>query len=103
MQDLRAELAESIDEAEWNWLIPHAKRDAVVVVTTQLDLLDVGVAIASDSVSSVQHWIGEQLIYKPSAEQLAQWNTELTKRFNTLIVQPYVLVQEPPAIANPFV
>lgn len=99
MQNLRAELAESIDEAEWNWLIPHAKRDAVVVVATQLNLLDVGVAIASDQVSSVQHWIGEQLIYKPSAEQLAQWNSDVTRRFNTLIVQPYVLVQEPPATA----
>jgi len=42
------------------WLIPH---DAVFVVAPDLDLLDVGVAIASDNVSSVQVWIGEQLIY----------------------------------------
>lgn len=95
MPDLRAELAENLDEAEWNWLIPHVQRDAVVMVATQLDLLDVGVAIASDNVSSVQHWIGEQLIYKPSPGQLADWNGNRTKRFNTLIVQPYVLVQEP--------
>ena len=95
MPDLRAELAENLDEAEWNWLIPHVLRDAVVMVATQLDLLDVGVAIASDNISSVQHWIGEQLIYKPSPGQLADWNGNRTKRFNTLIVQPYVLVQEP--------
>ena len=68
------------------------------MVATQLDLLDVGVAIASDNVSSVQHWIGEQLIYKPSPDQLADWNGNRTKRFNTLIVQPYVLVQEPIAL-----
>ncbi len=97
MPDLRAELAENLDEAEWNWLVPHFQRDAVVMVATQLDLLDVGVAIASDNVSSVQHWIGEQLIYKPSPGQLADWNGNRTKRFNTLIVQPYVLVQEPVA------
>jgi hypothetical protein len=95
MADLRAELAENLDEAEWNWLIPHARRDAVVVVAAQLDLLDVGVAIASDNTSSVQRWIGDQLIYKPSPDQLADWNGNSTKRFNTLIVQPYVLVQEP--------
>lgn len=94
MQHLRAELAKSMDEAEWNWLIPHVKRDAVVVVDRQLDLLDVGEAIASDNVSSVQHWISEQLIYKPSSAQLSDWNGNLTKRFNTLIVQPFVLVQE---------
>ncbi len=93
MHDLRAELVQDLDEAEWNWLIPHARRDAVVVVAAELDLLDVGVAIASDNVSSVQHWIGEQLLYKPSPDQLADWNVNLTKRFNTLIVQPYVLVQ----------
>lgn len=95
MQDLKAELAENLDEAEWNWLIPHVQRDAVVVVAATLDLLDVGVAIASDNVSSVEHWIGEQLLYKPSPTQLAAWNGDRTKRFNTLIVQPYVLVQEP--------
>lgn len=94
MHDLRAELAENLDEAEWNWLIPHVQRNAVVVVATQLNLLDVGVAIATDNVSSVQHWIGEQLIYKPSLTQVSEWNGNRTKRFNTLIVQPYVLVQE---------
>ena len=94
MQDLRAALVESLDEAEWEWLIPHVKRDAVVVVAPELNLLDVGIAIASDNVFSVQQWIGEELIYKPSAGQLADWNCDRTKRFNTLIVQPYVLVQE---------
>lgn len=98
MQDLRAVLAENLDEAEWNWLIPHVQRDALVVVAQQLDLLDVGIAIASDNVSSVQQWISEQLIYKPSPAQLADWNGNRTKRFNTLIVQPYVLVQEPTAV-----
>jgi len=40
--DLRAELVENLDEAEWEWLIPHVKRDAVFVVAPDLDLLDVG-------------------------------------------------------------
>jgi len=97
MSDLRAKLAESLDEAEWNWLIPHVQRDAVVVVAAQLDLLEVGVAIASDNASSIQRWIGEQLIHKPSPTQLSDWNGNRAKRFNTLIVQPYVLVQEPAA------
>jgi hypothetical protein len=96
MQDLRSELAESLDEAEWNWLKPHVQRDAVVVVDHALDLLDVGVAIAGDDVLSVQHWISEQLIRKPSPEQLSNWNGDQMRRFQALIVQPYVLVQELP-------
>ncbi len=94
MQDFRAELAESLDEAQWDWLKPHAQRDRVLVVNQALDLLDVGVAIARDDVMSVQHWISEQLVHKPLPEQLSQWNTDQTKRFQALIVQPFVLVQE---------
>lgn len=94
MQDIRAELTEMLDESEWEWLIPHARREAIVVVTSSLDLIDVGMAIAADNVASVQHWISEALIYKPSQEQLTDWNSNQQKRFNTLIVQPYVLIQE---------
>jgi hypothetical protein len=94
MSDLRAELTENLDEAEWEWLIPHVQRDAVIVVAVDLDLLDVGVAIASDNVSEVQTWINDALISKPSVTQMGEWNSDRTKRFQTLIVQPYVLVQE---------
>jgi hypothetical protein len=93
-EDLKAELADMVDEAEWEWLMPHAQRDALVIVDPNLDLLDVGVAIASDNVSTVEHWITEQLLYKPSTEQLADWARDRTHRFNALIVQPYVLVQD---------
>jgi hypothetical protein len=92
--DLRAELTESLDEAEWEWLIPHVQRDAVIVVARELDLLDVAVAIANDNTSKVQIWIDEALLTKPSTTQIGEWNIERTKRFNTLILQPYVLVQE---------
>lgn len=94
MSDLRDELKETVDEAEWDWLMPHEERGAVIVVAEGLDLVEVGVAIANDNVASVQHWIGECLIYKPSDEQKAVWNQDQEKRFNALIVQPYVLVQE---------
>lgn len=97
MQDLRTQLAENLDEAEFEWLKPHIRRDVVVVVNSELDLLDVGVAIASDDVSSVQHWIDKQLVHKPFPDQLADWNSDQTKRFQALIVQPYVLVKESPA------
>lgn len=94
MQDLHAELAGRMGEAEWDWLMPHAERDALVIVSPTLDLLDVGVAIASDDASSVQQWIDKQLLKKPSRSQLSDWNKLRTKRFNALILQPYVLIQD---------
>ncbi|BAY19465.1 hypothetical protein NIES2109_47210 [Nostoc sp. HK-01] len=94
MSDLRAELTQSVDEAEWEWLIPHVQRDAVILVTPGLSLVDVGEAIASDNSQSVQQWIDEQLITKPSVDQVGEWNGDRQKRFHTLILQPFVLVQE---------
>lgn len=93
MRDLKSELTEMIDQAEWDWLVPHVQRDAIVLVDTNLDLAEVGVAIASDNVMSVQHWIGEGLLSKPTQAQLTDWERDRRKRFTTLIVQPYVLVQ----------
>jgi hypothetical protein len=94
MSDLRAKLQENLDEAEWEWLIPHVQKDTVIVVSENLDLLDVGEAIAGDNISSVQHWIDEQLLAKPTLDQVGEWNLNRTKRFNALIVEPYVLVKE---------
>ncbi len=95
MAELRAELAENLDQAEWEWLIPHVQRDRILIVAKELNLLDVGIAIASDNSPSVQNWISDGLIQKPSEMQLSDWNGDVQKRFNTLIIQPFVLVQEP--------
>lgn len=93
MSDLRAELAEAVAEAEWDWLAPHARRDTLIVVELGLDVVDVGVAIANDDVSRIQPWIDENLIHKPFPTQLSDWNLNQSTRFNALIVQPYVLIQ----------
>ena len=93
-EDLRKQLSELVDEAELEWLKPHIQKDAVILVVADLDLLDVGVAIASDNTQSIEHWIGEQLMVKPSVEILSRWNANPHQRFQAMIVQPYILVQE---------
>ncbi|MEM9149057.1 MAG: DUF2288 domain-containing protein [Cyanobacteria bacterium P01_F01_bin.3] len=93
-EDLHAELTEMMGPVQWEWLKPHVQRDAVVIVNEQLNLPDVGVAIATNNTQTVEHWISEQLIVKPNAEQLTIWSSE-NKRFNSLIVQPFVLIQQP--------
>ncbi|MDB9537168.1 DUF2288 domain-containing protein [Dolichospermum planctonicum CS-1226] len=94
MSELREKLQQNLDEAEWEWLIPHVQKDVVILVAENLDLLDVGEAIASDNILSVQHWIDEQLLAKPTVEQVGEWNFYRNKRFNALIIEPYVLVKE---------
>lgn len=92
MQDIKTQLEEEKADIEWSDLIPHAQRDALIIVNESLNLVDVGVAIASDDVRMVQNWISEGLIQKPSSEQLGAWNVTPNKKFSALIVQPFVLV-----------
>jgi hypothetical protein len=93
MADLRQELTELLDEATWEWLLPHVERDAVILVAPQLNLVDVGLAIVQDQTQAVQHWIAEQLVAKPTPEQKIVWEKMAQMRFVALIVQPYVLIQ----------
>ncbi len=93
MEDLKKRLTEDIADVNWNDIKPHAQRDAVIIVNDSLNLLDVGIAIAQDDKIVVERWITEQLITKPSNEQLSSWNGNETQLFTTLIVQPFVLIQ----------
>ncbi|MGF1488454.1 MAG: DUF2288 domain-containing protein [Prochloraceae cyanobacterium] len=94
MQEIKSQLEEELADIEWSDLMPHAQRDALIVVNESLNLVDVGVAIASDNVGVVQNWISQGLIQKPSSEQLGAWNINPNKKFSTLIVQPFVLVTQ---------
>lgn len=90
----QSNLKEDLDEAEWSWLKPHVTRDAVVIVQRPLDLVQVGEVMAQNQVNQIQAWLTQGLLAKPTAEQIQQWDQAPTKRFNSLIVQPFVLIQE---------
>ena len=84
-----------IEEVEWHWLRLHLERDAVIIVAPQLDLAEVAARIAADDAPTVSAWNAAGRLSKPSLEQIGAWNAEPARRFRMLIVQPYVLIQEP--------
>jgi hypothetical protein len=92
MASIKEQLGQELATIEWSELIPHAQRDAIIIVNESLDLLEVGVAIAEDNTVLVQRWVDEQLICKPSSSELSDWNSNPQKRSNTFIVQPFVLI-----------
>ena len=94
MSDIQAKLREDIATIGWQDIMAHARRDAVIVVNPELDLVMVGEAIAKDNSSLVNDWIQQAQIAKPSTEQLTQWNNKPETQFTTLIVQPFVIVQK---------
>ena len=78
----------------WQDLKVHMERDAIIVVSSELDLSSAAVDMSKNNVTALQSWIAKGLVGKPTAPQLAGWNAMPSKEFNFVIVQPYVLIQE---------
>lgn len=93
-QDLRTSLIASLDQAEWSWLAKHAERDAVILIGPGIDLVEAGVHVAQDNTAVIEGWIAAGKLGKPTKTQLDAWSAEPAKKFLSLVVQPYVLVQE---------
>ena len=96
MSNLRADLAETIDVALWEWLSPHASRARVIVVGAKLDLVDAGIALTEDNTQAVQSWIADSWIRYPTAEELSAWNANKEKEFTSLVIPPFVLIKLEP-------
>ena len=90
----KEELATHIDVAEWGWLRAHLERGGLIVVAAGLDLAEVGLMIAGDDTAAIRGLIGGGKLGKPSREEIALWDHDRKKRFRTLIISPYVLIQE---------
>lgn len=92
---MRKQLAETLGEVLWSDLLAHATRDSVIIVATELDLLDVGEAFAANNIPTVSAWIDAGMITKPSAADLASWPLSPHVRFMSVIVAPFVLIHRP--------
>jgi len=85
-------------------LLPHHRRDALLVATPDQDILAAAVAIASDATEIVAILVSEKKIFRPSLAQLSDWCVQSNLRFQYAILQPYVLVQAlPEHVAHDFV
>lgn len=87
-------LKETMDQAEWSWLVPHLQREALIIVHLELDLLDAAYRIAIDDKKAIQGWIESGMVGKPSEAQVLEWGRNPEKRFTIVVVQPFVLAQE---------
>jgi len=92
---MRDRIAETLGDVHWNDLRAHLARDAVIIVDDALDLLDVGVALASNDVGAVDAWIRAGKLQKPTTEDLTRWSLDASTRFLAAIVQPFVLIRRP--------
>jgi hypothetical protein len=80
-------------QVSWRELRIHLRRDTLVTVAGELDLVIVATTVAADETTQVATWIAAGQLAKPTAAELVEWETALEKPFRMLIVQPYILVQ----------
>src|SRR5512138_1363137 len=90
----KEELALAIDEAEWLWLRPHLERGTLIVVAPGLELAEAGYRIAEDNTPMVTERIQNGKLGKPTPAQIEAWNAAPSRRFQMLIVSPYILLKE---------
>ncbi|HMY21426.1 MAG TPA: DUF2288 family protein, partial [Polyangium sp.] len=66
-----------------------------IIADVHLDLVDVGVALATNDTKSVEAWIQSGKLLKPSAEDLSRWSVATNLTFMSVVVQPFVLIHRP--------
>lgn len=94
MEELILQLTENLNINQWQYLHPEIHCDHVVIVSPDLDLLEVGVAIMVDEGPVLQQWMDQHLIMKLSHEKLYDLNAQPQRKVHSLVVEPYVLIQE---------
>tara|TARA_Y100001956_G_C3949319_1_gene111958 strand:+ start:31 stop:339 length:309 start_codon:yes stop_codon:yes gene_type:complete len=92
-QSVQEKLSEEIGTVPWNALEVHAKGGTLVLVAPDLDLIEVGVAIAEDQTENVQSWLKTGLIRKPDEDEINSLSEVDGTPFSFLIVQPFVIAK----------
>ena len=94
MEELRSKLSTEIEETDWNALKKHNENETVFFVSSDLDLIDVSVAVATDKSHFVKVWLDSGQLARPTDEQVKYYDAnEYKKMCKFIIIQPYVLVQ----------
>ncbi len=84
-------MKDEVQVVEWAMLVPHAKRDALILVDTAVPLVAAAEALRDDDAASVQKWLAaNQLVRVPIDEERT-----MNELYEFVIVQPFVLAQGP--------
>ena len=92
-QNIRSKLEAEIGPADWKVIRPHFLRGAIIIVSPDLDLIDVAVKVAEDDTTSIKVWIEDGKLTKPFPEDAKRWEEEM-EEVTSLVVDPFVLVQD---------
>lgn len=91
--DLHTLLNAQTGKTDWNELQRHFARGVLVVVSKELDLIEVAVCVAEDDKTRIEAWMKDGKIRGPEVEDAKRW-AEHNTEFWAVVSAPWVLAQE---------
>jgi hypothetical protein len=89
---LRDKINRETSRMPWTELLRHFAAGTVIVVSDDLDLVDVAVHMSKDDHAAVAQWLSESRIGKVSDAQAQEW-LEADLALWAVVVRPWILVQ----------
>ena len=90
---IRARLNTETARIAWQELAPHFARGSVIVVGSELDLVEVAAAFVEDRQQDVAKWLGDGQLARAQDSHAERWNRDGCEMW-AVVVAPWVLVQE---------
>ncbi len=91
--DLKQQLKESTSKILWSEIRLSILKEVIILVTPDLDLLEVAEACALDKKEAFEKWLQEGKVIRTDSKQHQLWN-ERNPELECCIVKPFVFIQE---------
>lgn len=95
-EDLVKKIRSEIYESDAALFVPHQRRGALLHLDEKRDFLECALAIAKDDSTYIKEAIESNVLSKPTLSDIADWCVDLELRFQTIVLQPFVLTQKLP-------
>lgn len=92
-EELRQKINLETGRLTWPELQKYFAKGNVIIVSPDLDLIDVAARFAEDDKEIVADWIATETIKRALDEDAKGWN-DRNSDFWTVVVAPWILVQE---------
>ncbi|MDH5181425.1 MAG: DUF2288 domain-containing protein [Gammaproteobacteria bacterium] len=90
---MRQKLNLETGKLSWPELARHFARGVVIVISPELDLIEVAAVFSKDEREQVENWLHRGLIHRAMDDDARRWEAQ-NPCFWSTVVAPWVLVQE---------
>lgn len=91
--DLRQELEQSTARIRWSELKSDILKDVIILVSNDLNLIDVALACALDQKEAFENWLNQGKVIKTGATHHNAW-AQRNPVFECCMTKPFIFIQE---------